>query len=105
MESRIAPLLFFIMLLSCSDSFRQKVKQETVTYEDVNTKKVRGWYTGYTTKDGQTFKIGDKIILGSASNGNTYSNIKQNAGISIYDLSNNAASSELEIKKYQLDQK
>lgn len=91
-------ILIMVIIVSCQG-------QKTATYDDVITKKVKGFIEQYTTNNGEVFCVGDTIKLGVPSNNENFDFMMQNAGVAYYPLTNLASGSEVKIKKIRIQSK
>jgi len=78
---------------------------QVATYDEVISKKKKGTINYYIAQSGEEFKVGDTLMIGMASNANTFASLLQNAGISYYQLQSNAASSYVIIKRMKATSK
>jgi len=81
------------------DVYIKKTNENTANYQQVITKQVVGQIDSYTTKFGETFKIGDTITLGVPFRNENFDNIMQEFGLNFYPLPSNASHSIVKIKK------
>ena len=80
------------------------VNAQKASYNDVATKKIKGLITEYTTKNGETLKIGDTILIGRASNDNiNFFYLTQATGM--YPLPNSLGGGSVVIKKMKSSMK
>ena len=89
-------LLISILFLAVNFSYAQ-----TVMYAHLDTTSNGTYYTGYISKDGFEYKIGDKIKIGFPKTGNLFSFITEGDGVMlpITPLTSNSSGTETEIKK------
>lgn len=92
---KVQLIMMVLFALVTTISFGQN---NNATYEEVITKKKKGKLESYTTKNGETFNIGDTLILGVAFRNEQFDYIQQNAGIATYPLPNSASGSLIVIK-------
>lgn len=90
-------LLLTFTLLSCFIGLSQ-----TITYYEVSSAKerIKGKFTEYISKDGSSYKIGDKIRIGVPSSNKTFAFITEGDGIllPVTNLSVTFSGTETEIK-------
>jgi hypothetical protein len=79
------------------------VFSQNMTYDEVKALQRSVYYgiQSYTAKNGETFKVGDKITIGQPSNGLYFNHIDMGDGILIafQAAGSSAAGQEIEIKK------
>ena len=88
-------LLFFILI--SSNLFSQEIK-----YSDLNvSKRPKGKFTSYVSKDGSVYKVGDKLTLGVPSSNKTFAFVQVvNALMQVFPLSVTGSGMEAEIKYF-----
>ncbi len=93
-------IYFTLQLFSVTQSAAQ-----VATYDDVLSKKVKGEVGVYISKDNDTIRVGDTLILGPPFRNETYDFILQDAAIATYPLDNIASGSKVTVKKIAVGQK
>ena len=98
-------LFILIALFSISYAYSQNISP-SATYQEAQTKKVRGLVNTYVTESGESFSVGDTITIGKPfDDRKSYLYVTQNAGIELLPLTNLAEGEQVIIKKIKIQMK
>ncbi len=96
MKSLAILSIFLLFVTISSNLFSQEIK-----YSDLNgSKRPKGQFTSYVSKDGAIYKIGDKLKIGVPSSNKSFAFIQGvNVMLQVYQLSVTASGLDTEIKR------